>query len=88
LEGKNKRIREFGLPAGKITWGDLNHVTWDDLDFCTWGDFHPTSKYEQILEIIGKRHRKDCIHFDIAVKNGCLFYLTSDSDFLQKKTRT
>lgn len=85
LEGKTKRVQEFGLPAGEITWNDLNHVTWDDLDFCTWDDFNPTDKYEQILSIVGKQNREDCIHFDIAVKNNCCFYLTSDKDFLQKK---
>lgn len=86
LEGKSRRVKEYGLPAGEITWDDLNHLTWDEMDFCTWGDFHPTDKYEKIISIIGKQHRYDCIHFDIAIKNGCSFYLTSDKDFLLKKS--
>lgn len=85
LEGKSRRIKEYGLPAGEITWNDLNHITWDELDFCAWDDFKPTDRYEQIVAIVGKQHRGDCIHFDIAVKNGCLFYLTSDKDFLHRK---
>jgi len=85
LEGKSRRVKEYGLPAGEITWNDLNHLTWDELDFCSWNDFHPTDKYEQIIAIVGKQHRGDCIHFDIAIRNRCLFYLTSDKDFLLKK---
>jgi hypothetical protein len=76
LEGKSRRVKEYGLPAGEITWNYLNHLTWDD--------FHPTDKYEKIVSIVGKQHRCDCIHFDIAIKNGCSFYLTSDKDFLLK----
>ena len=86
LEGKSRRVKEYGLPAGEITWNDLDHITWDELDFCTWDDFHPTDKYEKIVSIVGKQHRSDCIHFDIAIKNGCCFYLTSDKDFLLKRS--
>ena len=86
LEGKSRRVKKYGLPAGEITWKDLNHITWDELDFCTWDDFHPTEKYEKIVSIVGKQHRGDCIHFDIAIKNGCRFYLTSDKDFLLKRS--
>lgn len=86
LEGKSRRVKEYGLPAGEITWDDLDHLTWDEMDFCTWDDFHPTENYEKIISIIGKQHRYDCIHFDIAIKNGCAFYLTLDKDFLLKRS--
>lgn len=85
LEGRTKRIKDYGLPAGEITWNDLSHITWDELDFCTWDDFDPTPDYNKILTIVGKQHRFDCIHFDIAIKNKCSFYLTSDKDFLDKR---
>ena len=85
LEGKSKRIREYGLPAGEITFDDLDHLTWNELDFSSWDDFHPTQHYEQILAIVGKQNRKDCIHFDIAIKNDCSYFLTSDKDLLEKK---
>jgi len=85
LEGRTKRIKDYGLPAGEITWNDLSHITWDELDFCTWDDFDPTPAYNEILKTVGKQHRFDCIHFDIAIKNKCSFYLTSDKDFLDKR---
>lgn len=92
LEGKSRRIKTYGLPGGDITWDDLSKIplslsgpTWQDLNFCTWGDFNPTEKYEQIIAIIGSKNRADCIHFDIAIKNNCKFFLTSDNHFLTKK---
>ena len=85
LEGRTKQIKDYGLPAGEITWNDLSHVTWNELDFCTWDDFDPTASYNEILTIVGKQHRSDCIHFDIAIKNKCSFFLTSDKDFLDKR---
>jgi len=27
LEGKSRRVKEYGLPAGEITWNDLDHLT-------------------------------------------------------------
>lgn len=87
LEGKSKRIQEYGLPSGDICWNDLNHIFWSELDFCNWNDFQPTEYFDQILLIVGHKNRKDCMHFDIAVKNKCSFFLTSDNDFLKKKER-
>ena len=83
VDKRNKNIKDFGLPAGEITWSDDN-LTWEESNF-TWADYSPTEKYEQVIQIIGKNNRRDCIHFDVAIKNKCHFFLTEDKDFLQKR---
>jgi hypothetical protein len=83
VDKRNKNIKNFGLPAGEITWSDDN-LTWEASNF-TWADYSPTEKYECVKQIVGKNNRRDCIHFDIAIKNKCQFFLTEDKDFLQKR---
>lgn len=85
LEAKPRIIQNYGLPAGHITWDDIKYLTWEQLDFCNWEDFECTEMYPQILSIMGEGNRKDAIHFDIAIKNKCLFFFTSDKDFLLRK---
>ncbi len=84
FEEKNKRVREYGIPT-KITWAEWK-VPWNKSQG-TWQDMKYSENFLQIQQIIGTdiKHDGDCRHLDVAFKNKCTIFLTSDRDILSKK---
>lgn len=49
-------------------------------------DYVGSSGLPEILSIIGKTNRRDVLHVDSAFKQGCIAFVTCDSDILNHKT--
>ena len=84
-ENNNKKIQNFGQPS-EATWDDLNNVTWESIPG-KWEDYVGSSKYNDILEIVGKekQYSVDIKHLDSAYKSGCACFITNDKDDIYSK---
>jgi hypothetical protein len=64
---------------------DLN-LPWADLPG-TYQDYSGSEHFIEILEILGSQNRRDALHVDTAVKNGCAAFVTRDNGILAQKAR-
>jgi predicted nucleic acid-binding protein len=73
------------LPSA-AQWWDLKNLTWAELPG-TFQDYSGSEHFTEILEILGSENRRDALHVDTAVKNGCSAFVTCDNDILSQKGR-
>ncbi len=53
----------------------------------TLKDYTGSEHLSEILEILGSQNRRDALHVDTAVKNGCSAFVTRDNGILAQKMR-
>jgi predicted nucleic acid-binding protein len=67
------RLRDLNLPICELP--------------ATLKDYTGSEYLSEILEILGSQNRRDALHVDTAVKNGCSAFVTCDNDILAQKVR-
>ena len=81
---RSTRLSTPGAPSA-AQLRDLN------LPICelpaTLKDYTGSEHLSEILEILGSQNRRDALHVDTAVKNGCSAFVTCDNDILAQKVR-
>jgi hypothetical protein len=91
-ENRSRRIKSGAVPSD-LRYGDFLHYTYDelkttpvlkDLTYDQLGGVN--SKFELIVQLVGKHNRADAQHLDSAQMTGCTVFLTSDKgDIWSKK---
>jgi hypothetical protein len=52
-----------------------------------WQDYCGSEQISEILQILGTENRRDALHVDTALKNGCSAFVTQDRRILAQKAR-
>ena len=83
-ENKSRRIRRGALPSN-LRYIDSSAYTYDDLKkdeylkTVSWDQLRDaTTRFAEILSIVGTQNRTDAKHLDSAFMTGCKAFLTSD----------
>jgi len=65
----------------KARIGDLN-LSMEELPGLLT-DYVPSSRFSEILNVVGGANRRDALHVDSALKEGCVAFVTCDGDVLK-----
>lgn len=76
---KNKNIKTIAPPSA-ANWEDIPY-NWEDRNN-GFEDYTGTEMLSQIMQLMGEKNRRDCLHVDSAFKSGADCLLTKDSDIL------
>ena len=84
-ENRNRKV-STRVPSSKPTWEE-GDSTWETDGGGTWNDYEDqSSKWPEILSLIGSSNLRDAKHLDSAFKGGCQAFLTSDLRDLGSKS--
>jgi hypothetical protein len=89
-ENRNRHIKQAAVPSAS-TWEQMNY-TWDEmrrtpgLESVTYDSIGAqSSKFQELLGIVGVGNRTDAQHLDSAYATQCSVFLTSDKDDIWSK---
>ena len=80
FEQRSRKVTNF-VPGSASTW-EQAHLSWAE-DTGSWDDDSPTTNFEPLRKLIGKR--VDAQHLDSAIKAGCSIFITSDKTDIWSK---
>jgi hypothetical protein len=83
-DSQSRHLTTPDIPSA-AQWQDLN-LPWNKVTGL-WRDFSGSNQFPEIMAIIGPQNRRDALHVDTALKNGCSAFVTCDTDILSKKER-
>lgn len=83
-ESQSRHLATPEIPSA-AQWEDVN-LPGDQVPGM-WKDFSGSEYLPQIMAIIGSQNRRDALHVDTALKNGCSAFVTCDNDILSQKER-